>query len=170
MKINLIVARTVEGVIGINHKIPWHSPEDFKHFRKLTQGHAVVMGRNTFLEIGRPLPNRLNFVITSKARELLDQFPNHPNLHFVDNLEVVTTECKRQGCSELWVIGGIALYNQMATECDNIHITEIDVELEVKVTDVVSVFDFDPLLNGFGLMTELPHDNLHFKHYFKLPQ
>lgn len=64
MKITIIVAMTPRRVIGKDGRIPWHLPEDLRHFKQTTTGHAIIMGRKTFESIGRPLPNRRNFVIT----------------------------------------------------------------------------------------------------------
>ena len=62
--ISLIAAIGENRVIGNKGKIPWHIAEDFKRFKRLTQGHAVIMGRKTYESIGKPLPNRTNIVIT----------------------------------------------------------------------------------------------------------
>jgi dihydrofolate reductase len=62
-------------VIGRGNKIPWHLPEDFKYFRKKTTGHVVVMGRKTFESLGKPLPNRKNFILTRHPKRLLKQHP-----------------------------------------------------------------------------------------------
>jgi len=64
MKLTAIVAMTPERVIGKDGKLPWHLPDDLKFFKKQTIGHPVVMGRKTFESIGKPLPNRQNFVLT----------------------------------------------------------------------------------------------------------
>ena len=60
----LVVAMTPDRVIGLNGDMPWHIPEDLKHFRRVTMGHAIIMGRKTHESIGRPLPRRRNIVIT----------------------------------------------------------------------------------------------------------
>lgn len=66
MKISIIVAHNQQGIIGINGRIPWHIPEDLKHFKQLTMGKPIIMGRKTFESIGsKPLPGRLNVVISS---------------------------------------------------------------------------------------------------------
>lgn len=64
MKISIIVAMAEGNVIGSNEKIPWHSREDLKHFKELTTGHHVLMGKNTFNSIGKPLPNRTNMILS----------------------------------------------------------------------------------------------------------
>ena len=61
----LVLAMSDNGIIGRDGKVPWHHPEDLKHFRVTTEGHAVVMGRKTYLEVGKPLPRRRNLVVSS---------------------------------------------------------------------------------------------------------
>src|SRR5258707_4944242 len=66
-RIYLIAAVAANGVIGVNGKLPWHLPEDLKHFKRLTLGHPVIMGRRTWESLGAALPGRENVVITSRA-------------------------------------------------------------------------------------------------------
>ena len=63
-KLSIIVAMDEKSGIGKNGKIPWHIPEDLKHFKQITSSHPVIMGRKTFESIGKPLPNRTNIVVT----------------------------------------------------------------------------------------------------------
>jgi dihydrofolate reductase len=70
-----IAAMSENRVIGNGNKIPWHLPEDFKWFRKMTAGNVVVMGRKTFESLGKPLPNRFNFVLTRHPERLRRAFP-----------------------------------------------------------------------------------------------
>lgn len=65
-ELTLVAALTHERVIGRGAKIPWHYPEDMKHFRTVTKGHALIMGRTTFESIGKPLPGRRNIVVSRK--------------------------------------------------------------------------------------------------------
>ena len=65
--LSIIVAISNNRTIGLNNQMPWHIPEDFKHFKETTLGHTVVMGENTFKSLGRPLPGRRNVVLTDKA-------------------------------------------------------------------------------------------------------
>lgn len=62
-------------VIGANNQIPWHLPEDFKWFKQLTTGHVVIMGRKTFESLGKPLPNRINIVLSRQPGRLQRDFP-----------------------------------------------------------------------------------------------
>src|ERR1041385_7037690 len=65
-----IAAMSLNRVIGAGNKIPWHLPEDFKWFKKMTTGHIIVMGRKTFESIGKPLPNRTTFVLTRSSEPI----------------------------------------------------------------------------------------------------
>src|SRR5437868_5994103 len=70
-----IAAMSENRVIGCGNKIPWHLPEDFKWFKKMTTGHVVVMGRKTFESLGKPLPNRPNLILTRHPRILIRAYP-----------------------------------------------------------------------------------------------
>jgi dihydrofolate reductase len=70
-----IAAMSENRVIGAGNKIPWHLPEDFKWFKKMTTGNVVIMGRKTFESLGKPLPNRVNIVLTRHPGRLKKQFP-----------------------------------------------------------------------------------------------
>src|SRR5256885_9879574 len=65
-RVYLVAAVAANGVIGKNGQLPWHLPEDLKHFKKLTLGHPIIMGRRTWESLGKPLPGRENVVITRK--------------------------------------------------------------------------------------------------------
>ena len=67
MNLTLIAAMAQNRVIGKDNDLIWHFPEDLKRFKKLTSGHAIIMGRKTYESLGRPLPNRKNIVITRQA-------------------------------------------------------------------------------------------------------
>src|SRR5258708_16745603 len=70
-----IAAMSLNRVIGAGNKIPWHLPEDFKWFKKMTMGNVVVMGRKTFESLGQPLPNRKNLILTRHPRRLIRKHP-----------------------------------------------------------------------------------------------
>ena len=70
-----IAAMSLNRVIGAGDKIPWHLPEDFKWFKKMTMGNVIVMGRKTFEGLGRPLPNRKNLVLTRHPQRLIKKHP-----------------------------------------------------------------------------------------------
>jgi dihydrofolate reductase len=104
MKIGLVAAVAQNGVIGLENRLPWYLPEDLKLFRRITLGHAVIMGRKTAESIGRPLPHRRNLVVSSQAR--IDGFEEvFPSLQSaIQKLD--------QSIDWLYVIGGAALYDE----------------------------------------------------------
>lgn len=106
MLIGAIWAQTREGVIGAGNTLPWHLPEDLKHFSQITKGSAVIMGRNTWESLPekfRPLPDRENLVITSSSidDEAVTTF---------DSLEAALDYAHSDGYESVWVIGGGQLY------------------------------------------------------------
>ena len=117
--INIIVAVSKNGVIGNGGKIPWDIPEDMEHFKRLTSGNIVVMGRNTFDEIGRPLPNRFNIIVTSR------KMPNYNNLICVSNFEQAIKKAGKMS-GEIFICGGQRIYEQALPVADNLYITYID--------------------------------------------
>ena len=127
--------------IGKNNQLLWHLPADLKHFKAITTGHAVVMGRKTYESIGRPLPNRTNIVISRNA-----DFKAEGCL-VVNSLEEAIKECKaksekvKEGNLEntlhftlspftLFIIGGAEIYRQALPLTDKIYLTEVKVDLE----------------------------------------
>lgn len=125
MKINLIFARAANGVIGKDGTMPWHLPEDLAHFKRLTQGWPVIMGRKTWDSLParfRPLPGRSNIVITRQANW------QHAGAEPVASLHAALERCKAS--AEVWVIGGAQIYAQAEPLADRAEVTEIDAEFE----------------------------------------
>lgn len=121
----IIAAVAKNGVIGKDNALPWHLPEDMRHFKTLTTGHAVLMGRKTWESLPpkfRPLPNRRNLVLTRDASYVA---PGATVLHSLD-------EAVKVGAGEtaLFVIGGAELYCQMLPWADRLELTEIDADFE----------------------------------------
>ena len=119
--IALIVARSKNNVIGRNGKIPWSIPGEQKQFRELTTGNIVVMGRKTFEEIGRPLPNRKNIVISRNAQYSYDNLIILPSLN--DALEYYSE-------GDIYIAGGYNLFKEAIDIVDKMYITEIDLVIE----------------------------------------
>jgi len=109
---SLIVASTPEGGIGYKNKLPWHIPEDLKHFKRTTTGHVVVMGYHTWLSLNEtPLPNRVHFILTSK------QIQSHPNVYAANNIETLIYQRMTYFTDKKWfIIGGAQVYNQFLTK------------------------------------------------------
>lgn len=118
MQLELIVARAANGVIGLNGKMPWHLPEDLKHFKRTTMGAPVVMGRKTWESIGRPLPGRTNVILT--RQEDFDA----PGVLVFHDLEAALDHLK--DVPKVFIIGGAQLYASSLANISKAWVTEID--------------------------------------------
>lgn len=117
----LIAAVAQNGVIGKDNALPWHLPEDMKHFKALTTGHAVLMGRKTWESLPskfRPLPNRHNLVLTRDPHYVA---PGATVVHSLDDAVKVSS-----GETALFVIGGAQLYAHTLPRANRLELTEID--------------------------------------------
>lgn len=124
-RINLIYARAANGVIGKNNAMPWHLPEDLAHFKRLTQGWPVVMGRKTWDSLParfRPLPGRTNVVITRQPGW------NDAGALPANSLEDALALCQQS--EEVWIIGGAQIYAQAEPLAHRIEVTEIAQDFE----------------------------------------
>ena len=127
-RINLIYARAANGVIGNNNTMPWHLPEDLAHFKRLTQGHPVIMGRKTWDSLPprfRPLPGRTNVVITRQPDWQAAGAAAASSL--ADALKL----CAQ--AEEVWVMGGAQIYAQAEPFANRIEVTEIAQDFEGDV-------------------------------------
>ncbi len=118
MKVYHVAAMAKNRVIGKDNKLPWHFPEDLKFFKQLTTGHTIIMGRKTYESIGRPLPNRTNFVLSRNAQ-------NYPGVQTFQSLDESLREVKTE---KVFIIGGAELYKQTIDKADGIYLTRIDRE------------------------------------------
>lgn len=121
-RINLIAALSQNRVIGCNNQLPWHLPKDLKHFKAITLGHPVVMGRKTYQSLGKALPGRENVVIS-----------RDPHFHPLDatvfsNLEAALMHLKES--AEIFIIGGGHLFSQTLPIAQRLYLTWIEAELE----------------------------------------
>ena len=122
MEIALIYARAANGVIGHNGTIPWHLPEDLAHFKALTQGHPVIMGRKTWDSLParfRPLPGRTNIVITHQP----DWHQN--GVQRASSLREALLFAEQTDTPTAWVMGGAQIYAQALPLATRIEMTEI---------------------------------------------
>ena len=122
--LSIIVAIANENVIGKDNKLIWHLPEDLKHFKNLTTGHTIIMGRKTFESLGKPLPNRKHII-----------FSQNPDFKVNDeNVEVVHSLLQIQdlieGKEEAFVIGGAMIYNFLMPNVKKMYVTEIEKDFE----------------------------------------
>jgi dihydrofolate reductase len=130
--LSLIWAQTTSGVIGLDGDMPWHLPEDLKHFTKVTSGHPVIMGRKTWLsfpEKYRPLPNRTNIVIT--GQEGWGETPEAEGAVVVKSLDDALLESQfAPGSEAIWILGGGEIFKQCVDLADTAVVTTIDVEAD----------------------------------------
>ncbi len=123
MKLHLIFARAANGVIGSNNTLPWHLPEDMAHFKRLTMGCPVIMGRKTWDSLPtrfRPLPGRLNIVVTRQPDWSGD------GAQRADSMAQAAALCST--ASDAWVIGGAEIYTQALPLASSAEVTEIDAD------------------------------------------
>lgn len=117
MNLALVAAMTEDRVIGRGNGLPWHLPEDLRHFKRLTLGHPVVMGRKTWESVGTPLPGRHNIVVTRQRGYQAEGADVAPSLQAA--LALVRDE------PEVFVVGGAEIYAQALPLADAIHLTVI---------------------------------------------
>lgn len=123
----LVLARARNGVIGKEGKLPWHLPEDLKHFRRVTTGHAIIMGRKTYDSIGRPLPNRRNIVVTRNGALRIEGCEVVTSLDAALALAAPDDPAPR-------VIGGAEIYLAALPRATRIYLTEVDEDVEGDAT------------------------------------
>jgi dihydrofolate reductase len=130
--IGLIWAQTTSGVIGKDGDMPWHLPEDLKHFTKVTSGHPVIMGRKTWLsfpEKYRPLPNRTNIVIT--RQDGWGETPEAEGAVVVKSMDDALLESQfAPGFETVWILGGGEIFEQSTDLANVAVVTTIDVEAD----------------------------------------
>lgn len=143
-----IVAIAQNFAIGLGGKLPWHYPADLKFFKQTTVNHAVVMGFNTWKSIGKPLPKRLNIVLSSSQ-----SLENQPNVLLLRSKEEVIALAKYLNCN-LFVIGGAETYKNFANAIDKWIVTKIP-EI-VKNADTFMPQDF---LKDFNLSEKMQLDD-----------
>ena len=126
MKLIIIVAMTKDRVIGRDGRVPWHEPEDLRHFQRMTTGHAVIMGRKTFDSIRKPLPGRRNIVVTRNPKcEIQNPKSSTTSLEVMHSLEEAIELCRARGEEKAFIIGGGEIYAQALPLADEMIVTEI---------------------------------------------
>lgn len=124
----LIAALAQNRVIGRDNQLPWHLPADLKHFKAKTLGKPIIMGRKTWDSLGRPLPGRLNLVVSRQTDLVLDGAEVFPSL---DAAIVRADEWARaQGVDELMLIGGAQLYEQGLAQAERLYLTRVALQPE----------------------------------------
>jgi dihydrofolate reductase len=125
LKIIIIASVSNNGIIGYKNKLPWHIPEDLQHFKSTTMGHAILMGRFTFESIGKPLPGRINYIISKK---LINTDSKTQDFIVMNNFEDIVYDAFKKGCKKLFIIGGGQVYSNAINLADQMIITLINRE------------------------------------------
>lgn len=155
-RINIIAAFSMNRVIGLHGKIPWDLPEDLRRFKKLTSGNTVIMGRRTFQEIGKPLPNRLNIIVSVSV------VFSGENLLAAHSLQEALELAFHHSDRDIFLCGGQQIYQEGLYLAHRLFLTEIQTLIDGDA--------FFPILNDdFVLVFEeyvngtLPHKNFVFE-------
>lgn len=119
--ISMIAAMAQNRVIGLDNDMPWHMPADLQHFKKLTTGKTVLMGRKTYDSIGRALPHRRNLVVSRQPA------PVQTDAEWFGSLEAALAATSAD--EEVMVMGGAEIYRQCLPKAQRLYLTEIDAEL-----------------------------------------
>ncbi len=123
-----VVAMDEQHCIGVNNQLPWHLSDDLKHFKRITQGGVVVMGRKTYDSMGRALPNRINWILTR------DESWQGEGVSVAHDLEQVLAQAcndvKQQGQQTLFIIGGAEIFKQTMNIADRLELTHVHLNVQ----------------------------------------
>ncbi len=122
--VSIIVAKSINNVIGINNSIPWHIPADLKMFKRLTNGNTIIMGRKTYESIGKPLPDRFNIVVSSTMSK------TESGILVVKNLDQAILKAPKD--KNVFIVGGQRIYEEALNKnlVDKLYVTEIEKEFD----------------------------------------
>lgn len=123
MKLSMVVALDRKRGIGQGNAMPWHLPDDFRHFKALTLGKPILMGRKTAESIGRVLPGRTNLVLTRSGQVPFE------GMQAVASLDEAKAIAEREGASELCIIGGGEIFRQLLDQASDLYLTWVDAEV-----------------------------------------
>ena len=121
----MIAAMASNRIVGKNNQLPRHYSEDLRYFKSVTLNHTIVMGYNTFLSIGKPLPQRRNIVLSKTPIEWVETYTS---------IEEMLQTLSTQGEDEIFVIGWVSMYTQFLPRTDKIYLTEIKQPYEGDVS------------------------------------
>ena len=124
--ITIVVAMGLNNEIGANNQLLWHLPKDLKHFKEITTGHPIIMGRKTYESIGKPLPNRTNIVVSTKK----DWFEE--GILIVGSLKEAIKFAKKMD-EEIYIIGGGNIYEQTIDLAEKLEVTQVNAELKADI-------------------------------------
>jgi dihydrofolate reductase len=121
MTVSIVVAISENHAIGKDNKLLWHLSADLKHFKEITTGHTVIMGRKTYKSVGRPLPKRRNIIITRQPIAI-------EGCEVVNSIEAALSLCADE--DEVFIVGGAEIYRQSMHLTDRIYLTIVHKEFE----------------------------------------
>ena len=128
LPLSLIAALAENRVIGIDNSMPWHLPGDFKYFKATTLGKPIIMGRKTWDSLGRPLPGRLNLVVSRQPHLQLEGAEVFASLQAA--IERAEVWAREQGVEEVMLIGGAQLYELGLAQADRLYLTRVALQPE----------------------------------------
>lgn len=124
MKLIFVVAASENNVIGVQNELPWHLPDDLKFFKKITLNKPVLMGKNTWLSLGKPLPNRLNIVLSKTMQDAPEGVLRFD--HLQQSLEYLQSKNTPEAC----IIGGGYLFKEALPLTQTIYLTRVHTLIE----------------------------------------
>jgi dihydrofolate reductase len=165
MNLSILVAVAENGVIGREGQLPWHLSSDLRRFKRLTMGHAILMGRKTWESIGRPLPGRTSIVLSRQA----NYQPGHDGVLVATNLDEALAQASRSvvEADEAFIIGGAGIYEMCLPRADRLLVTRVHAQIEGDVH--FPQVDW----NAWQLIEETDHgadDNNDYPHTYQLWQ
>jgi len=119
MKVSIIVAVAENGVIGSDNQLIWHLSDDLKNFKRTTNGHFIIMGRNTFESIGKPLPGRTNIILSRNNAFKAE------GCVVLNSLEKALIYSRKADQNEVFVIGGEQVYREAIKQADKLYLTRV---------------------------------------------
>jgi dihydrofolate reductase len=121
MIVSIVVAISENHAIGKDNKLLWYLPNDLKHFKNITTGHTVIMGRKTYESVGKPLPNRRNIIITRQNMTI-------EGCEVVNSIDTALALCRDE--AEAFIVGGAEIYKQSLSKTDRLYITIVHENFE----------------------------------------
>lgn len=156
MNYSHIVACTPSGIIGVDNTLPWYYPDDLKFFKNKTEGSVVIMGSNTYKSIGKPLPNRINVVLSSNPQQFEKDLIFYATT--IKTIEALITRCNEAN-TNVFIVGGGQMYKHF-NQPKEIYITKVP---EIN-TDKPCV-KYEQNLKTYTLLTSNQSKELTFEHY-----
>src|ERR1700761_936022 len=122
MIVSAVVAISENHAIGKDNKLLWYLPNDLKHFKEITTGGCIIMGRKTFDSVGKPLPRRCNIIITRQANVTIE------GCEVVNSVEAALALCENE--AEVYIVGGAEIYKLALPQTDRIYLTIVHKQFE----------------------------------------